>query len=460
MRFVGALAAVAGAFCFARLAESRFGGRARPGILWFAAATVTDLAIGRLTYALGTAFALAALYALQRGRRTAAAVLAALTAAATPLAGLFLCLAAAAVFLAGRRRAAFVLAVPAFAVAAAMALLFPEGGRQPFGIPALLVSLALTIAFLALTPEPVLRIGAGLYLAATLVAFGLASPIGGNTTRLGAVLAGPLLLCVRSQRPGGRRLAGAVGAPAVGLVIFGLFAWQWYAPVREVTRSIDDPLSRPATYSGLLAFLAAHHAAAGRVEVPFTRSHWEAAIVADRFPLARGWEKQLDAGYNPLFFRQPLPSMTYHAWLRTFGVRYVAVAMAPSDPSSRSEVGLVLGGLPYLRPVYRDPHWRVFAVVDPQPLAGAPARLTALGAQSFTLRFRRPGTAVARVHFSPYWQASYGCVARAPDGFTEVSSPRAGSVRVAIAFSLERLVGRGRRCRASAASGFSTARNG
>jgi hypothetical protein len=230
------------------------------------------------------------------------------------------------------------------------------------------------------------------------------------------------------------------------VALAGLFAWQWYAPVREVTRSVDDRLSRAATYRGLFAFLAGHGAGAGRVEVPFTRSHWEAAFVAARYPLARGWEKQLDAGYNRLFFHPNLSPATYHEWLRTLGIRYVAVAMAPSDPSSRAEVRLVLGGLPYLRPVYRDPDWRVFALVDPEPLASPPARMTALGLQSFTLRFARSGTSLVRVRFSPYWEVSRGCVARAPGGYTQVTARDPGRVRVTIAFSLGRLVDPTPRC--------------
>ncbi|HEU0316974.1 MAG TPA: hypothetical protein VFR49_06570 [Solirubrobacteraceae bacterium] len=441
MRVVAAAGAVLAAFCFARLAERHFGPAARVGILWFALATVTDLAIGRLTYALGTALGLAALYAIQRRRRFLAAVLAALTAAATPLAGLFLGMAAVALFLAGRRRDGLILGGPAILVAALMAVLFPEGGRQPFGGQALLVSVLLTVAFLYLTPDRLLRIGAGLYLAGTLAAFVLITPIGGNTTRLGAVLAGPLLLCAR-----GRSGRAALATPAVALAAAGLLAWQWYAPVREVAHSVGDPLSRAATYTGLFAFLTAHDAAPGRLEVPFTRSHWEAAFIPGHFPLARGWEKQLDAGDNPLFFHPRLRPATYRAWLDSLGVRFVAVARAPVDPSSRAEVRLVLGGVSFLAPVWQDPHWRVFAVVDPQPLASPPARLTALGPQSFDLRFAGPGTTVARVRFTPYWRASSGCVARAPGGFTAVSAARAGRVHVGIAFSLARSLSSGRRC--------------
>ena len=35
-----------------------------------------------------------------------------------------------------------------------------------------------------------------------------------------------------------------------------------------------------------------------RVEVPLTRSHWEAALMAPTVSLARGWEKQLEERYD------------------------------------------------------------------------------------------------------------------------------------------------------------------
>lgn len=444
MRVTGAIAAVVTAFCFARLADRHFGPQARAGILWFAAATATDLAIGRLTYALGTTLGMAALYATGRDKRLPAAALATLTAAATPLAGIFLALAGVTVLLRGWRARALTLIVPALGTALAMALVFPEGGRQPFGGRALLASLALTLAFVLLTRDRVLKLGAQLYFAATLGAFVLSTPIGGNTTRLGAVIAGPLLLCARGTRHTRR-------PTALALTLVGLLVWQWYAPVREIARGTGDPLSDPSTYTGLLAFLETHDPAKNaRLEIPFTRSHWEAAIVPYRFPLARGWEKQLDAGYDPLFFAPNLRPATYRAWLDQLGVRYVAIPDAPPDPSSRAEVALVLGTpgnrVAFLHAVYRDPHWRVFAVADPTPLASPPASLTELRPQSFTLRFAAAGSSVARVRFSSYWRSSRGCVSRGPAGFTRVSAPGPGLVHVTIAFSLGRTFATGPRC--------------
>ena len=48
-----------------------------------------------------------------------------------------------------------------------------------------------------------------------------------------------------------------------------------------------------------------------RIEIPFTRFHWETYVVAPRYPLARGWERQLDIKDNPLFYSGPLTAATY-----------------------------------------------------------------------------------------------------------------------------------------------------
>ncbi len=74
-----------------------------------------------------------------------------------------------------------------------------------------------------------------------------------------------------------------------------------------------------------------------RIEIPFTSFHWESYEVAPRFPLARGWERQLDIKYNHLFYGGTLDAATYDAWLHSLAVRFVAVADASLDYSAREE---------------------------------------------------------------------------------------------------------------------------
>jgi hypothetical protein len=286
--------------------------------------------------------------------------------------------------------------------------------------------------------------------------------MGGNVVRLGAVFGGPLLLCAVGARVGGLRgaRAGAIATTVraltrrrlelglLALALAGMLAWQWNAPVREIAKSVDDPLAQGSYYAGVLSFLERHQQPLGRVEIPFTRSHWEAAFVAPHVPLARGWEKQLDARYDKLFFHHPLPAARYHRWLRALGVRYIALPDGPPDPSSRDEVRLLRRGAPFLRQVWADAHWRVFALTDPVRLAQGPARLTALHDQGFTLQATHPGVVLVRVHFTPYWAVTRGtaCVAPGPEGFTRVVARRAGTVRVVVSFALGRIFADGPRC--------------
>jgi hypothetical protein len=121
-RLVGALAAVAAAGLFGALARHAHGDRARLATLWFGAGTATMLFSGRLTFALGIAVGLGALLALQRRRPLLAAVLAVLTACASPIAGLFAGLAGVAVMLAGDRRGGALVALGALGALYAVTL--------------------------------------------------------------------------------------------------------------------------------------------------------------------------------------------------------------------------------------------------------------------------------------------------------------------------------------------------
>ena len=98
-----ALAAVASAALFEPLARGYFGAeRARWGSIWFGVATATLLFTSRLPFALGVAFGLAALLALQRRRYGLAIAFALLCPLGSPVAGLFLAMAGVAFALAHR----------------------------------------------------------------------------------------------------------------------------------------------------------------------------------------------------------------------------------------------------------------------------------------------------------------------------------------------------------------------
>jgi hypothetical protein len=460
-RLVGVLAAIGATVLFDALARRQWGDRAHWASAWFAAAAVADLMIGRVTYLLGVAVALGALLALQRGRPRLAAALAALCGVTSPVAGLFLAFVAGVLVLArvrdaaagapwrerlrratGLREPAGVLAA-AFGVVLALAVAFPDGGRQPFGTQALLVLLALTAGFAALVParERTLRLGAALYALVVLASFVLPTPMGSNATRLAAAFAGPLLICVAT---GGVRRWALVAVATLAA------AYQWYAPVREVAKVADDPSTRAAYYAPLVDFLDGRPGV-GRLEVPFTRGHWEAVHLAPHFPLARGWMTQLDTKYNELFYvRRPVVGTNeYRAWLRRTGVRYVAVPGVPLDPSGEREARLIRLGVPFLTPIWASADWTVYEFTDPAPLVqGATAELMDLDSQRFLLRFDRAGTATVKVRFSPYFRpgGAAACVSPTKAGWTRVRALEAGRVSVGAAFSPGRIVARDGRC--------------
>ncbi len=443
----GALAAVGSAALFESLARNHFGEEAWFGSLWFGAATATNLFTGRLTFAFGLLPALGMAVALQRRRPWLAVFLAILTALASPVAALFSALAGAA-YAIGQyaQRRELRAALPGLAAAvgsllpvALLAVAFPEGGSEPFTLATFWPILAVGLVALALLPreEIALRAGIVLYVVGSVVAYVVTSPVGSNSARLMALTAGPL--AALAWWPRRRRWLIALAVPLLWL--------QWEAPIRDVSTSAGDPSISTSYYQPLIAFLGSQPGPPFRVEIPFTRFHWEAYQVAPRFPLARGWERQLDIRYNRLFYDQPLNAATYKAWLHSLAVRFVAVPDAPLDFSAHDEAALIDRGLPYLHLVYRSTHWRVYAVRSPTPIVRGAATLSAWGPNSVSLRATRPGFALVRVRFSPYWalQGGPGCVAKDGD-FVSVNLRRAGPVKLVMSFSLSRIGANSPRC--------------
>jgi hypothetical protein len=481
-RVVGALAVVAAAWLFEQIAHDRYGDRAWLGATWFAAGATTTLFSGRLTFALGLVPALGALLALQRSaasnadraggagklfsrprprehfpatgparqRRRYAALaltLAAVTPLASPVAALFLALAGTAYALGERRWEGIAVAAAAGAPMAALAVAFPEGGVEPFVLSAFWPVLAFALVALALLPheERTLRAGVVLYALGCTAAFAIDTPLGGNVVRLGALCAGPLAALVLWRR---RTLALLLLAPF-------LLWWQWSAAVDDVRTASGDPSAHAAYYAPLLDYLERAEAKAGapgRVEIPFTRLHWEARHVAPHLPLARGWERQLDLKTNAIFYGEqadqpPLTPARYRAWLDRMAVRWVAVPDVRLDYSAQDEARLIARGLPYLNPVWRNAHWRVYAVRDPTPLADPPAHVTQVTPDTVSLTVARPASVRLRVRWTPYWAVVAGDACVAPDGdWTRLRARRAGAVRLATRFSLARVAATSERC--------------
>jgi hypothetical protein len=453
---LGAISSVAAAALFEPLARAHFGERARWGALWFGLAATTSLVSGRIPFALGVALGLGALLALQRGRPVLAAALALLCALASPVAGAFLALAALAYALTARgpRRAAIALIAAALAPPLLLTIAFPNGGHEPFDFSSFLPVPLVALASIYVLPrgERALRVGFALYALAAIAAVLVETPMGGNVVRLGTVAAGPLLACALVTGESRPRLALTERRRLVvvaAVVLAGAAVWQWSPAVRDVRKAYESPATRASYYRPLLGFLARADADRSRIEIPFTRSHWEAAEVAPHFPLARGWERQTDIARNPIFYGGVLNRLTYAAWLTENAVRFVALADTRPDYSSYGERGLIESGLPYLRLVWRSRHWRVYAVTLPHPMVvpatGTQVALIRVETDRVSLDVKRPGSATVRVRWSPYWRASGACVQRAGD-WTRLDARRPGPLELRISFTLGRVLSGGRRC--------------
>jgi len=449
-RLLGALAVLAAAVLFERIAYGRWGERAWLGATWFAAGAAAQLFSGRITFVLGLPLALAALLALQRRRPALAVAFALATPLASPVDALFLALAGTAYALATRRPIGVVLATAAMAPVLALALLFPESGVEPFGFTSLWpILLFAPLALLVVLPreERALRVGVALYLLGCLAAFALETPAGSNVVRLGALAAGPLAALVLWRR---RSLALLLLAPF-------LLWWQWNAAVSDVRTTSGDPSVHAAYYAPLLGELTRLGATGGmgdgRLEIPFTRVHWEARWVAPAIPLARGWERQLDVSRNAVFYADsgrdgaPLTAASYAAWLRANAVRWVALPDVRLDYSAKPEAALIRAGLPYLQPVWRDAHWRLYEVRGATPLAAPPARVLTAGTDALALSVPRPATIRLRIRWTPYLAVVAGSACVEADGdWTRLRVRRPGRVRLATRFSLSRIGAHTARC--------------
>ncbi len=453
VRAVGVLSVLASTLLFERLARSFYGERASWGAALFGVAAVGDVWAGRLTFALGVALALAAGLALRREHTLWAALLAAICAAASPVAGALLGLAALTISMSTRSpRALLVLAVPAAAVVLPLTVLFPEGGWEPYPILSFAATLLVVAAFLVALParERTLRIGAVLYLHTCVGCLLIHSPMGSNIERYAVLLAAPLLLCARLAAGGedhGSR-AGAPLGPVTVLALCGMLVWVLWGPVRETRAVAGSEATSAAYYAPLEDFLDVHGGRLVRIEVPLTRSHWEAALLAPRFSLARGWEKQLDSRFDQVLLKPGLNADSYRRWLRREAVAYVALPDVALDPSSAQEGRLIRAGLPYLEEVFTSSHWRVYRVLGATPLVVGPGRLTALGHDAFALEATAAGRFLVRVHFTRYWTLTegHGCVRPAAGGWTAVRLDESGRAVIAARFSLGRVFATGGSC--------------
>ena len=398
---------------------------------WPVLATVAGLfgnaVSGRVTFALGTMFALAALCVvfawpwprqrMRPVRGVLAGLAAALATAGSPVAGLFLGLVAATLWVGGRRSASYAIGIPPVLVVAFSALFFPFAGRQPMAWNSAILPVIAGIAVVLLVPRGwrLMRAGGALYVLFVVLAWLVPSPVGTNIGRLG-LLFGAVVLIAGACDPAARtswmaRHAGRRGAAiALALALVTSAAWQVATAARDAVTS-RPPASFTTDLDPLLAQLRARGADQGRVEMVPTRSHREASAIAPYLPLARGWNRQADAERNPLFYAdEPLTAGDYEDWLHRWAVRFVVVSTAAPDAAARQEARLIEGGVPFLAQVWANADWRLYEVADPTPLVSAPARVESFDAGGLVVSTPRAARIIIRVSDSP-WLSLLG-----PDG--------------------------------------------
>jgi hypothetical protein len=419
------------AWAFDRLSVARFGRAGRAGAVAFAVGTVVQVAIGQEPYLLGEALALVALV-LASGRRWPLAPLFALgSALASPLAGAFLVLVAGAWVIGcwrRRWRPGVAVVTGAFVPVALLQALFPGQGTMPFAsvnFVSMLVALV-PIAVIAARYDRTISLGVGLYTLALILAYMLPSAVGANVTRLGACFGVAIVVMLAPDARPGRVLLLTAAVP------LALAQWipAWPALLGDGNASTDAAYFRP-----LLSYLRRADHPLARAEVVPTALHWEAAYVAPYFPLARGWERQLDTVDNPIFYSStPLSSHSYRAWLLDNGVRFVALPNVPLDYSAYAEARMLRAGVPGLRLTWHSTNWRVYAVIGAHGLLSGPARLVSANGSAIRLEVTRPGAVLVREHFVDAWQVAQGSatITEGRGGWLDVHAARAGPVTLQI----------------------------
>ncbi len=421
------------AWAFDRLAVARFGRAGRAGAAAFAVGTLVQVAIGQEPYLLGETVALCSLLAATRRVWWLALPLAVAASLASPLAGAFLAIAALA-WLIGHwpsgRLGVGALAACAAVPIVALELLFPGLGAMPFDVlnfVGMLIALA-ALALVTRRRDREITVGIGLYAAAVVLSFAIPSSMGNNITRFGVCFGVALVVALAVERRRGRLLL---------LVAFIPLALAQWVPATSALLGGGNPSTKSAYFKGLLTYLARADRPLARVEVVPTALHWESAYVAPSFPLARGWERQLDTGNNTIFYRAgALTAATYRSWLIANGVRFVALPDVPLDYAAIAEGRLLRSGVPGLRLVWRSAHWRVYAVAAAPGLVSGPARLVSASAGGVVvLDALRAGRILVRERYVDAWHVSSGAatVTRGAGGWLELKARRAGRVTLRIA---------------------------
>ncbi|HWC33887.1 MAG TPA: hypothetical protein VG650_03565 [Mycobacteriales bacterium] len=393
-----------------------------------------DVFSGRTTFAAGVVVALAAMLAVERRRPWLAMAVALLATATSPVAGVLLAVVAFATVLAGPgRRRAGLAAIVGIAVAMVGIAVLAGGSRngyEPFTRTSLLLSIGTTLVVMLSPVGRRLRTVGWLTVWLLFGCFLIHSPIGANATRIAVLGAAPAIVAV-ARWPKLVLFPAVVlaGLLAIGQLVNDMAAEGGAVATRGfVTPLKDELLAQPQIFQH-------------RVEVVAPKTHWPLTYLLPDVAVARGWERQTDEAHNPLFYgRAPLTPAAYRGFLDHNAVGYVALPLhAALDYGSVREGALIRSGLPYLRPMWSNADWRLYAVADAAPLVGIttdpaagqpPAQVLAADDTGFTFDVFSAGRYLVRLTWSPYLVSAGAKVTRAPHNQVWVTVPKAGHYRL------------------------------
>jgi hypothetical protein len=415
-KLTGALATVGSAAIFSRLLVMAKAPHALLGGMTAAVALTANLIEGRTTFAVGVVFGLAALLALTRrdgAGRPLAVLLTLFAAAASPVAALFLGLCAVTLILTNGVRDGLLLGVSAALPMFATTVIFADPGRQIFNRETAVQGVAMSLLVAVCVSQRRIRIGAVLSAILVFGSFALSSPVGSNSLRLSMLFGLPLLLAYLRMDGQMRewRVPFWVYATTVGVLAYFVQPF--------ILAGTLGGMGRPATYSSyyapLVQAIQERGPMTGRVEVPEITGHWDAAFLADRLPLARGWLRQVDTKLNgDVFYSYPPTPDGYHTFLDRSAAQYVAISDSRGTFTGGKEKRLIQTGLPYLRPVWANEHWTLYEVVDPTPIVDMPGALISAQSDRIVFDVQQAGNVTLRVR---------------PLRFLSLSGPSAGCLQ-------------------------------
>jgi hypothetical protein len=319
-------------------------------------------------------------------------------------------------------------------IAVSMALMFPGTGTMPFTLLEALPAAMCCLGVLVVCPQRLVRTAAAIVLTSLPVVLILPGAVGNNITRLAWVAAVPLIIACA---PLPRRLLVLVVAAAAIWPLADL-AGQLY--------SATDTSAQASFYSPLRAELQNEQQHVGadaigqRVEVVDTVNHW-GSVYLSAMSLARGWDRQADHTYNPMFYDgRALDATAYRRWLDQLAVGWVALPAAPLDYAAVQEAALLHGGLNYLTLTWSSRDWKLYRVDNSVPLVRG-GQLRSVDSSGVTFATTAAAAVTIQMRWSPYLRASdkvtglavAECIGDA-DGWVSLQVPRAGTFEVSSEF--------------------------